>query len=55
MKSIPLIEDQIGRGHAALAKTGGKVAAIRNHSLLSRFGSKSRWIGLSIVFSSMSS
>lgn len=45
MKSILLSKTKSDAAMPALAKTGGKVAAMRNHTLVSRFGSKSRWIG----------
>ena len=48
MKSIRLSKTKSDAAMPALAKTGGKVAAMRNHTLVSRFGSKSRWIGFDL-------
>ncbi|RAP75236.1 carbohydrate ABC transporter permease [Paenibacillus montanisoli] len=46
MKSIPIPKSEQGVTAVKQAAVGSKVKAIRNHSLVSRIGSKSRWISL---------
>ncbi|SDX06949.1 carbohydrate ABC transporter permease [Paenibacillus sp. CF384] len=46
MKSIPIPKSKQRVAAVTQTEVGSKVKAIRNHSLVSRIGSKSRWISL---------